>query len=297
MAQYNISSRIILLNDTKANWDIKADKFVLLKGEIGIESDTKKFKIGDGVSTWAELDYSSGGTDSGDVTIPTKLADLLDDETHRTVTDEEKTTWNNKLSAIPSDYKTKTENDGLYQPKGNYLTSYTETDPTVPNWAKQATKPSYTANEVGALPNTTSTLPNPHSLTIKQNGETKGTYNGSSAVEIDLEAGGDSGTTTIEQLWLASGNYDSSTGTKTLSSPYTNYKFIILVWGSSGFGCYQTTIVPVNYINTLELSNRWGTNFSGTSTLRTCYGRFTSTTQFYVDSANNAGLKAIIGIK
>lgn len=36
-----------------------------------------------------------------------------------------------------------------------YLTSYTETDPTVPEWAKTATKPSYTASEVGALPNTT----------------------------------------------------------------------------------------------------------------------------------------------
>jgi hypothetical protein len=36
-----------------------------------------------------------------------------------------------------------------------YLTSYTETDPTVPAWAKAATKPSYTADEVGALPNTT----------------------------------------------------------------------------------------------------------------------------------------------
>ena len=36
-----------------------------------------------------------------------------------------------------------------------YLTSYTETDPTVPNWAKQSAKPAYTAAEVGALPNTT----------------------------------------------------------------------------------------------------------------------------------------------
>ena len=33
------------------------------------------------------------------------------------------------LTAIPSEYKTKTENDSLYQPKGNYLTSFTETDP------------------------------------------------------------------------------------------------------------------------------------------------------------------------
>lgn len=33
-----------------------------------------------------------------------------------------------------------------------------ETDPTVPAWAKQPNKPSYTASEVGALPNTT-TIP------------------------------------------------------------------------------------------------------------------------------------------
>ncbi len=31
----------------------------------------------------------------------------------------------------------------------------TETDPTVPDWAKQPTKPEYTAAEVGALPDTT----------------------------------------------------------------------------------------------------------------------------------------------
>lgn len=36
-----------------------------------------------------------------------------------------------------------------------YITSYTETDPTVPSWAKQSTKPTYTAAEVGALPDTT----------------------------------------------------------------------------------------------------------------------------------------------
>ena len=36
-----------------------------------------------------------------------------------------------------------------------YLMSYTETDPTVPAWAKAESKPTYTATEVGALPNST----------------------------------------------------------------------------------------------------------------------------------------------
>ena len=48
----------------------------------------------------------------------------------------------------PSNYYTKTEIDN----KG-YLT--TETDPTVPSWAKQPSKPTYTAQEVGALPAST----------------------------------------------------------------------------------------------------------------------------------------------
>ena len=38
------------------------------------------------------------------------------------------------------------------QPTGNYLTA--ETDPTVPAWAKADTKPTYTADEVGARPDT-----------------------------------------------------------------------------------------------------------------------------------------------
>lgn len=33
-----------------------------------------------------------------------------------------------------------------------YLTSFTETDPTVPAWAKAVSKPTYTASEVGAVP-------------------------------------------------------------------------------------------------------------------------------------------------
>ena len=35
-----------------------------------------------------------------------------------------------------------------------YITGYTETDPTVPSWAKASSKPSYTASEVGAVPTT-----------------------------------------------------------------------------------------------------------------------------------------------
>ena len=107
--------------------------------------------------------------------IPTTLAELSGDSTHRTVTDTEKSTWNNKsnfsgkyndlegkptlptvptkvsafendkgyLTAIPSEYVTETELNNK-----KYLTSFTETDPTVPSWAKASTKPSYTSEEI-----------------------------------------------------------------------------------------------------------------------------------------------------
>ena len=42
----------------------------------------------------------------------------------------------------------KTSEDLHLQPAGSYITK--ETDPTVPDWAKQPEKPSYTASEVGA---------------------------------------------------------------------------------------------------------------------------------------------------
>ncbi|MBQ8207055.1 MAG: hypothetical protein IJZ77_06290 [Bacilli bacterium] len=38
------------------------------------------------------------------------------------------------ITSIPSEYKTKAENDELYQPKGNY--SFEESDPTVPTHVK-----------------------------------------------------------------------------------------------------------------------------------------------------------------
>jgi len=52
-----LESKIQLRNDTAANW--KAANPVLLKGEIGIEIDTRKLKIGDGISAWTGLKYVS----------------------------------------------------------------------------------------------------------------------------------------------------------------------------------------------------------------------------------------------
>lgn len=65
-----INTRVVLRNDTKANWEAVENNrdLALLEGEFGVETDTGLFKIGkvkevvDGnpvLCTWAELDYAN----------------------------------------------------------------------------------------------------------------------------------------------------------------------------------------------------------------------------------------------
>lgn len=84
---------------------------------------------------WAEL-----GTTQVDLSdyykkseVDTKLAEKAD---------------KTELPTVPSVVSAFTNDAG-------YLTEYTETDPTVPAWAKEPTKPQYSASEIGALPDDT----------------------------------------------------------------------------------------------------------------------------------------------
>ena len=72
---------------------LKAKNPVLLKGEVVYESDTCKYKIGDGSTAWNTLPYGGGNFEG-----PISAADITQDTTHRFVTDTEKTTWNGKAS-------------------------------------------------------------------------------------------------------------------------------------------------------------------------------------------------------
>lgn len=131
------------------------------------------------------------------INVPKNLSDLKEDDEHETVTKEEKQAWNAK-----SDFS------GEYRDlRGK---------PELAEWAKAEEKPTYTAEEVGALPSTTvipknlsdleedtthrtvtdkekqswnANLPNPQSLTITYGGQTY-TYDGSEAVAITIETGG-----------------------------------------------------------------------------------------------------------
>ena len=63
MAEKIVYARVQNGSDTAENWS--TNNPVLLAGEIGIESDTKLYKFGDGVTAWNDLDYA--GTDAEQV--------------------------------------------------------------------------------------------------------------------------------------------------------------------------------------------------------------------------------------
>lgn len=145
------------------------------------------------------------------IVVPTKLSELTDDTQHRTVTDAEKAEWSSKQPA--GDYATSAElaqavetqaakdaqQDAAIsgkQPAGDYLTE--ETDPTVPAWAKQPSKPTYTAEEVGALPDSTEALKNPNALTFT--GAVSATYDGSKPVRVEIPVGGSGGPANASEL-------------------------------------------------------------------------------------------------
>lgn len=69
----HINSRIQLKYDHSSYWsDLDP---LLLAGEVGIESDTNKFKIGDGITHWSELPYSGSGMSEEEI------MDIIDSKT------------------------------------------------------------------------------------------------------------------------------------------------------------------------------------------------------------------------
>ena len=63
MAEKTIKTKIQLRNDLAATWN--SENPVLKKGEIGIEIDTRKMKVGDGTTAWRALSYM--GADANDI--------------------------------------------------------------------------------------------------------------------------------------------------------------------------------------------------------------------------------------
>ena len=72
-----MATRIQVRRDTAANW-AAAPTTVLASGEIGFESDTLQFKIGDGAAQWQDLEYAGGTTPIKQNASGTTITDLND---------------------------------------------------------------------------------------------------------------------------------------------------------------------------------------------------------------------------
>jgi len=71
-----VAIRIQLRRDTAANWG--SVNPILRAGEIGIETDSLRFKIGDGVSTWSSRPYVN--------VLPSELTELSQDAVNQALT-------------------------------------------------------------------------------------------------------------------------------------------------------------------------------------------------------------------
>lgn len=77
MANNTIDTRIILKNDSTANWTSKDP--VLLKGEVGFDLDLGIFKVGDGIKKWSEITVTYSNLQDILNTIDQKIQDAVGD--------------------------------------------------------------------------------------------------------------------------------------------------------------------------------------------------------------------------
>lgn len=131
-----------------------------LKGEDGAKGEQGE-SGSDGVSPTVAIESISGGhrvtiTDANG-SHPFEVMDGVDGSGGDGSGDMLKSVYDSDNDGVVDDAKklggkTPEEYASANHTHSEYLTDYTETDPTVPDWAKAENKPEYTASEVGAAP-------------------------------------------------------------------------------------------------------------------------------------------------
>lgn len=151
---------------------------ILEKGEMAYETDSHGIKIGDGARYYKYLSYlipSRNGSEGKYLKIVNGEAIWASGETY-----DDTNIWNavNTKYTKPASGIPKIDMDlDVQQSLGKAdtaLQSFTETDPTVPSWAKQSSKPTYDYSEITNTP----TIPtvNDATLKIQRNGTDLDTF-------------------------------------------------------------------------------------------------------------------------
>lgn len=159
MAETNqLKVRITLCAKTAETW--KTDSTVLLRGEIGIESDTRKIKIGNGTNTFKDLPYAT--------ITPEEVQSLISAASHthdnKAILDATTASFTSellaKLNGIEAGANKITVDSTLSTTSTNPVQNKvvkTELDSKVPNTRKVNNKPltadiTLSADDVGAIP-------------------------------------------------------------------------------------------------------------------------------------------------
>ena len=147
-------------SDTAKNFDFS---FHNLKGRDGSGAVTDVQQNGTSVldgsvaKVTVPTNVSQLANDSGYITDYTETDPVFSASAAKDITNSDISNWNGK-SDFSGSYNDLTNKPTIpskvsdLQNDSGFIN--TETDPTVPSWAKASTKPSYTASEVGAVPTT-----------------------------------------------------------------------------------------------------------------------------------------------
>lgn len=102
-----MAQQIQLRNDSTTAWE--TENPVLAQAEIGVDTTLGKFKIGDGVSTWDELDYYA----NEDLTLPTSIKDA---DGNDLIVFEKGNTGVARIHAVQDDLALRSANDIILYP-------------------------------------------------------------------------------------------------------------------------------------------------------------------------------------
>lgn len=141
---YYFFAYIYLTGETSGNTEYK------IRAKVSTRSKPEGYVSG-GNDTFAEILKTVNGIaeDKVDIPAPAKVGQVLSVK----ATDE----FGKPTEFEATDMSGGVSDEKIAEAVGTYMESHPieESDPTVPDWAKQPEKPSYTASEVGALPDTT----------------------------------------------------------------------------------------------------------------------------------------------
>lgn len=223
--EYNSTSRKIQKTKNGSSSDVVTLASVATSGSYsdlsnkptipsGVEKSTTTPKMDGTASTGSETKFAAGDhvhpSDTSRVPTTRKVnGKALSSDISLSATD---------VGALPDDTTIPSKVSDLTNDSG-FISS--ETDPTVPSWAKASSKPSYTASEVGAIP--TSAKGSASGVCpLNASSKIDSTYLPSYVDDV-VEAYARSGQTALSSTWLATG---SATGT--VITPETGKIYILM---------------------------------------------------------------------